>query len=96
MAAVALGWLNWVRGGWLTLAGALTYPLYLLHQEIGAALIARLHSHLPKWPLLGGLVVTMLVVAWLVHRLVERPLAPLVKRWLSDAVTQMRHVERTG
>jgi peptidoglycan/LPS O-acetylase OafA/YrhL len=96
MAAVALRWLSWIRGGWLTVAGALTYPLYLLHQEIGYAIIARLHHRIPKWPLLVGLIAGMLVVAWLVHRLVERPLAPVVKRWLTDAVVQMRHREPIG
>jgi peptidoglycan/LPS O-acetylase OafA/YrhL len=86
MAAIALGWLNWVRGGWLTVAGALTYPLYLLHQEIGYVVIVRLHDRVPKWPLLIGLLAAMLLAAWLVHRLVERPLAPRLKRALTAAM----------
>jgi peptidoglycan/LPS O-acetylase OafA/YrhL len=90
MAAVALRWLNWIRGRWLIAAGALTYPLYLMHLRIGHAVLQRLHSHVPKWPLIIGLIAAMLVAAWLVHRFVERPLAPLVKRWLTDAMTQMR------
>jgi peptidoglycan/LPS O-acetylase OafA/YrhL len=86
MLAVALGWLDWVRGAWLTVAGALTYPLYLLHQVIGWWVIEQLHDRVAKWPLLIGLVAAMLVAAWLVHRLVERPLAPRLKRALTGAM----------
>lgn len=32
----------------------------------------------------------MLVVAWLVHRIVERPLAPALRRRLTDALAQTR------
>ncbi|NJC72735.1 acyltransferase [Planosporangium thailandense] len=90
MAAVALRKLSWIRGGWLTVAGSLTYPLYLLHQQIGWAVLARLHHHVPRWPLLIGLSAAMLAIAWLVHRIVERPLAPVLRRRLTDALAQIR------
>jgi peptidoglycan/LPS O-acetylase OafA/YrhL len=93
MIAVALGWLNWVRGRWLTIAGALTYPVYLLHDFIGWLVIGRLHDRVPKWPLLIGLVAGMLVAAWLVHRLVERPLAGRLKPALTAAL-QAASVDR--
>jgi peptidoglycan/LPS O-acetylase OafA/YrhL len=86
MAAVALRRLNWVRGGWLTVAGTLTYSLYLLHQSIGYAVIARLHDRIPRWPLLVGLIMVMLMAAWLVHRFVERPLAPRLRRALTTGL----------
>jgi peptidoglycan/LPS O-acetylase OafA/YrhL len=88
MTAVALGWLNWVRGAWLTMAGALTYPLYLLHAFIGWTVIRSLHHRVPKWPLVIGLVAAMLVFAWLVHRLVERPVARRLKRVLTAAIAE--------
>jgi peptidoglycan/LPS O-acetylase OafA/YrhL len=94
MASVAMGWLSWVRGRWLTVAGALTYPLYLLHQEIGYALIERLHGRVAKWPLVLALVVVMLVAAWLVHRLVERPVAPPLRRGLTGLMAKLQL--RTG
>jgi peptidoglycan/LPS O-acetylase OafA/YrhL len=34
--------------------------------------------------LLTGAVVVLLAAAWLVHRLIKRPLAPLLRRWCSD------------
>jgi peptidoglycan/LPS O-acetylase OafA/YrhL len=59
-----------------------------MHQMIGYAVIARLHDRVPRWPLLVGLITVMLVAAWLVHRFVERPLAPRMKRALTAAMSK--------
>jgi peptidoglycan/LPS O-acetylase OafA/YrhL len=82
VSAVALGWLRWAKWRWLTVAGALTYPLYLLHQDIGLIIIRALRDDLPAWPLLIGTIAAMLLLAYLGHRLIERPLAPRFKRLL--------------
>lgn len=73
-----------LRGaGWITLCGALTYPVYLLHQNIGIVLISQ-----PAWAgcplLLRAAAVTLAIgmLAWAVHAGVERPLAPRLRRWL--------------
>lgn len=95
MAGVALGWLSWVRWQWLTVAGALTYPLYLLHDVIGFTMIRWLHRAIPHWPLMLGLLAAMLVLAWLVHRFVERPVSALLKRWIRHGIADIR-AERTG
>jgi peptidoglycan/LPS O-acetylase OafA/YrhL len=96
--AVAFGRLSWATWGWLTTAGALTYPLYLLHEHIGWTLIKYLHRALPHQLLLLAVVAGMLALSWLVHRLVERPLAPRLKRWLKQPLVACRRdrVERTG
>jgi peptidoglycan/LPS O-acetylase OafA/YrhL len=88
--AVALGLFSWANWGWLTTAGALTYPLYLLHEVIGWTLIKRFHEVLPHKVLLLTVVGAMLALSWLVHRLIERPLAPRLKRWLKRALTASR------
>jgi peptidoglycan/LPS O-acetylase OafA/YrhL len=75
VAAVALGWLSWVRWSWITAAGALTYPVYLLHERIGWVFIHHLHGLLPPYVLLALVIAVMLTAASLLHRLVERPLA---------------------
>ncbi len=82
MAVVAVGRLSAIRWRWLTVAGALTYPLYLLHQYIGWTLIAALRDHLPRYGTLAVVTATMLLAAWLLHRLVERPLAGALRRRL--------------
>jgi peptidoglycan/LPS O-acetylase OafA/YrhL len=86
MAVVALGWLNRIRWRWLTVAGVLTYPLYLVHQYIGWTLIAFLHDRLPRAATLALVVTAMLVAAWLLHRLVERPLARQLRHGLGRPV----------
>jgi peptidoglycan/LPS O-acetylase OafA/YrhL len=58
---------------WLSWLGALTYPLYLVHEVPGWAMIHRLAPVLPAYVVLGVVTLTMLGVAHLVVRLVERP-----------------------
>ncbi|MFJ6720973.1 MULTISPECIES: acyltransferase [unclassified Streptomyces] len=81
--AVAMGAFDRVQWKWLTTAGALTYPVYLLHQEIGYALIRWARNEGMDLPvtLLGTLAVVLLL-AWIVHRYAERPLSALLKRML--------------
>jgi peptidoglycan/LPS O-acetylase OafA/YrhL len=86
MAVVATHKLDWVGWRWLTVAGALTYPLYLIHQDIGFTAIAYLHNRVSPWVLVLCTYVAMLVLAWLIHRLVERPVAPRLKARLTAAV----------
>jgi peptidoglycan/LPS O-acetylase OafA/YrhL len=58
--------------------GALTYPLYLLHQNMGYVAIDWLRPMIGKWP--AALVTTagMLLLSWVVWKLVERP----ARRWI--------------
>jgi len=56
----------------MALAGALTYPLYLLHQVWGWWLIDNLSPHLPRPVVLGLVLAVVGAAAYLVHRLVER------------------------
>ncbi|MET7616817.1 hypothetical protein [Streptomyces sp. NPDC005408] len=75
---------------WLPYAGAATYPLYLLHQNIGWELIRVLEPRVPAYALVGLLVGVMLLTAYLVHRLVERPLARPLRRRLDKALADAR------
>lgn len=72
-----LGRLSW---RWLTVAGALTYPLYLLHSSWGQWLITQLHPHLPIMMTFAAVTAVMLAAAYLTYRFVERPLGPRLKR----------------
>jgi peptidoglycan/LPS O-acetylase OafA/YrhL len=74
-----------LRGGaWVAVGGALTYPVYLLHQNIGYVLI-----DLPGWAgwpfLLRAALVTLFVggLAWTVHVCVERRLGPRLRAWVN-------------
>ncbi|MEU8970906.1 acyltransferase [Streptomyces monashensis] len=87
VAVVALGWASWARGRWLVTAGALTYPFYLVHEHLGWFAIRVLHRGLGlgAWPTLVVTVLGMLVLAWLIHRFVEKPFGPRLKRALKTA-----------
>jgi peptidoglycan/LPS O-acetylase OafA/YrhL len=98
MSAVATGRLSWVRWRRLTTAGLLTYPLYLVHEFNGWVLIHALQRwQLPRYVTLVIAVVVVVTGAWLLHRLVERPLAGLLRRHLTPpapVINQRRAADR--
>ncbi|MBD5787966.1 acyltransferase [Cellulosimicrobium terreum] len=80
VAIFALSPLNRLSWRWLTLLGALTYPLYLIHSSWGRWMIAELHPHLSATVTFALVTLTMIGLAYLVHRFVERPLGPRLRR----------------
>ncbi|MEG3630921.1 acyltransferase family protein [Streptomyces poriticola] len=82
VAAVALGWTRGANWRWLTLAGALTYPFYLIHEHLGWFVIRVLHRELGLGPYetVAATVTVLLALAWWLHRWVERPVGPRLKR----------------
>jgi peptidoglycan/LPS O-acetylase OafA/YrhL len=79
---------NW---RWLTTAGALTYPFYLVHEVLGTLVIDRLKAHtdISPYGVLTLAVTSMLLLAYLIHRLVERPLAPVLRRALTHQANRL-------
>lgn len=77
------------RTRWLA-AGALTYPLYLLHENAGFILFQHAYPAVNAHVLLWGAVALMLTMAWLVHTQVERRLAPPLKRALERLPAKLR------
>lgn len=86
MALVAVGGLRWLRWRGLVVLGALTYPVYLLHEMITMVAIHYLYPRLTPWAVVGVAVVAVLVLAYLVHRLVERPSRSWMERRLRAAI----------
>ncbi|MBP2049441.1 peptidoglycan/LPS O-acetylase OafA/YrhL [Streptomyces griseochromogenes] len=84
VAVVAVGWTSWANWSWLTTAGALTYPFYLVHEHLGWFAIRVLHRGLglPPYATLATTVLGMLVLAWLINRFVEKPFGPRLKKAL--------------
>ncbi|MFE7608076.1 acyltransferase family protein [Streptomyces celluloflavus] len=82
VGAIALGACDRIRWKWLTTAGALTYPLYLIHLNIGMTLIHHFRNRIPAPVLVASVTALMLLTAWLIHRLIERPLG----KWLRDTM----------
>ncbi|MFF4244138.1 acyltransferase family protein [Streptomyces sp. NPDC001822] len=98
VAAVALGWLDRADWRWLTVAGALTYPFYLLHEHLGwfAIRIMNRALHLPPYVTLAASVSSVLILAHLLHRLVEKPLGSRLKRAMTAQAARIPWRERTG
>ena len=74
------------RVNWVTL-GALTYPLYLIHQNIGYMIFNAAYPTVNPHVLLWGTVLGMLALAYLLDRAIEQRYAGAFKRFLEARVT---------
>ena len=63
--------------------GVLTYPLYLVHQQIGYIAISRLKGFAGDWLLLAGVTGAILLAALTVRLFIDRPLVPKLRRALT-------------
>ncbi|GCB46788.1 acyltransferase [Streptomyces sp. NL15-2K] len=91
MVAIALGATDRIRWKWLVTAGALTYPLYLTHYVAGTTLINRLRDTMDARLLVVVVIAGFMVLSWLVHRFVERPVAGVLKRGLDTSFARLRN-----
>lgn len=82
---IALGKLNRADWRWLTVAGALTYPFYLVHEHLGWVAVWAFHRKLgiPSYGTFALTVLVMLGLAWVLYRYVEQRLTPMIKRSLT-------------
>ena len=85
IAAIALGWTRWIRWRGLTVAGTMTFPLYLLHDPIGITVAYHYGDRVDPWVLVGVTVAALMLLSYLAHRFVERPVARVMRRSLNTA-----------
>jgi peptidoglycan/LPS O-acetylase OafA/YrhL len=85
IASIALGWTRHIRWKGLTALGATTFPLYLLHDPVGMTIARHYGDRVNAWVLIGVTVTALIVLSYLVHRFVERPMAKAMRRWLNSA-----------
>jgi peptidoglycan/LPS O-acetylase OafA/YrhL len=71
---------------WFAVAGALTYPLYLVHAYNGFVIINLIGRHLNRWVLLVVMVTGMCTMAYAIHQLVETRFPRRLKRALTRLV----------
>jgi peptidoglycan/LPS O-acetylase OafA/YrhL len=86
MALVASDRLIWARRSWWLPLGALTYPLYLLHQNIGYMAFNSLSDTFDRNMLFVAGLCVAVAGSYLVHYLVEKPLARVMKQLLSRSL----------
>lgn len=72
MTLVAFRKIDLNRFTWLMWLGALTYPLYLLHSDIGFIIFHRGHHLANKYVLVGGTILLMLAAAYAIHIFIEK------------------------
>ncbi|CNE28714.1 Uncharacterized protein conserved in bacteria [Mycobacterium tuberculosis] len=84
-----LSWLNW-RG--LTFLGALTYPLYLVHEMVARTIVKAFfpHPYIDRLTILPIIVVSAFGTAVLVHKFVEGPVQRMMQPRLLAAMAQIR------
>ncbi|WP_123740481.1 acyltransferase family protein [Salana multivorans] len=80
----------------LTALGALTYPLYLIHEYVGWAIIETTHEALGRWLTLAVAVGGCLGLAWLLHRFVEEPVHRPMRRWLQTRFERVGELLRAA
>jgi peptidoglycan/LPS O-acetylase OafA/YrhL len=73
---------------WLTI-GAMTYPLYLVHQYIAFMVFNIAYPSINAHVLMWGTLVIMMVTAFAIHRFVEQPVAPRLKTAVDGAINRV-------
>lgn len=97
VAAIALGWTRGIDWRWLSVAGALTYPFYLVHEHLGWVVIQTLHrsAGLPSGVTFAATIAGILALAWVLNRYVEEWATPLLRRSLNRQPMPGRRPQRT-
>lgn len=98
VALLSLSPLRNIQWKFLAMAGALTYPVYLLHQVWGWWLIDKLQPFVHATPagkylVLATVICLVVGAAYLVHRFVERP---LVKPLAQNITNGLDYVAQKG
>ncbi|WP_223650895.1 acyltransferase family protein [Hymenobacter psoromatis] len=71
------------RFPWLNRLGAITYPLYLLHSNIGYILFQKINYSVNKYFLLISIIGLMLVASYLVHVFIEKRFSSLLGKQMN-------------
>ncbi|HEX6468407.1 MAG TPA: acyltransferase [Streptosporangiaceae bacterium] len=90
VATRRLGWLRW-RG--FTVLGGLTYPLYLVHQQLSLPVLDAIYPRLNKWAALAAVTAAALASAYVIYRFAERPAQAWLRPRLRAALDRIRTME---
>lgn len=101
LAGVALLWAcsctrwQYIDWRWLTTAGALTYPLYLVHERLGWYVIEVLHRHgWAAWPAMLAAAGTVVLVAYLLYRCIDLPFSGRLRRAVEHQLRTLTSASR--
>lgn len=88
MAAITIRWTQDIDWRWLPLAGALTYPFYLLHEDIGFILMRHITITSNGFALTLVIIALILLMSWVVHHYFERIVCPPLRRRLEQTLAR--------
>lgn len=81
---ISLQKLNFLNKQWFLKLGLLTYPLYLIHQVFGFIIFKILQDYINPYFLLVLIIIFMLVLSYIIHDKVEKPLSKKIKNFLRN------------
>lgn len=90
MILVALGRLGRLRWRGFTVLGGLTYPLYLVHQQLSLPILDAIYPGLNKWVALAVTAAAALAAAYVIYRFAERPAQAWLRPRLRAALDRIR------
>lgn len=94
MLLVAKRWTGFLaRQRWLLL-GAITYPLYLIHQNIGFMIFNQLYPSINPHLLFWGTILLMLLLSYLIYAVFEKPFAKKMRAFL-ERILKKPHITRS-
>lgn len=92
MVLIALRWTTFAsRKEWVVL-GAISYPLYLLHQNVGYMVFNVAYQGVNVHALFWGTIIVALICAYLVHVLVERRWSAPLKTVLNVSADRLQRL----
>jgi peptidoglycan/LPS O-acetylase OafA/YrhL len=80
VAIVTLTRVNRLNARWMTFLGALTYPLYLVHQKVGLYVIHLMHRDSSPWVAMAVGALVSLLLATALYYTVEKPLGGRLRK----------------
>lgn len=93
---VAQRWTGKLRHRPWLLLGALTYPLYLIHQNIGYMLFDRFYPSINPHLLFWGMLALMLLLAYGIYALFEKQLALKMRNLLEQVLSLKKPAHMTS
>lgn len=78
---------------WMTYAGALTYPVYLVHEYWGWWIIGLTNPVIGKWGAMAAAIAFTFAAAIVIERWVERPLRPRIRRGLQKSFDSLKSAD---
>lgn len=82
MYFLSIGKINLKERNFFITLGALTYPLYLIHNVAGKALIDKYSNIIPEQILVVVVIIVMIFMSWIIHLVIEKHFSASLKNYL--------------